>query len=60
MDTTRLIQARRLFCTEFADRRVQRANIRRWVSSLRFLGPKWVGLTNKDGIQAVEKAKEFS
>lgn len=42
MDTTRLSQARRLFCTEFADRRVQRSNIRAWVASLRFLGPKWV------------------
>lgn len=44
MNTARLTQARRLFCTEFADRRVQRANIRRWVSSLRFLGNRWVCL----------------
>jgi hypothetical protein len=60
VNTVRLSQARRLFASPFVPRHVNRQNARRWVGSLRFLGPKWVGLTNKDGIQAVEKDKEFS
>lgn len=60
MNTVRLQQARRLFASPFVPRHVNRCNARAWVRSLKYLGPKWVGLTNNDGIQAVEKAKEGS
>lgn len=62
MNTTRLSQTRRLFASPFVPRSVNRSNARRWIGSLRFLGPKWVALSTQrlDGIQAVEKAKEFA
>lgn len=44
MNTVRLTQARRLFCSEFVSREVNRRNQRRWVASVKALGPKWVGL----------------
>lgn len=42
MNTTRLAQARRLFDSPFTSREVNRANQRKWVHSLRFLGDKWL------------------
>lgn len=42
MKTTMLITARRLWCVGHADRATQRANMRKWVRSLRQLGGNWV------------------
>lgn len=42
MKTQMLIKARQLWCVGHADRATQRANIRKWVQSLRQLGDRWV------------------
>jgi hypothetical protein len=42
MKTELLKTARRLWCVGHADRATQRANIRKWVQSLRQLGSHWV------------------
>lgn len=42
MNTTMLTTARRLWCVGHADRATQRANMRKWVRSLRQLGGSWV------------------
>ena len=42
MNTTRLAQARRLFDSPLTSREVNRANQRKWVRSIRFLGAKWL------------------
>lgn len=42
MNTKLLITARRLWCVGHADRATQRANMRKWVRSLRQLGGNWV------------------
>lgn len=44
MDTTRLRQARRLFCNDMAPRHTQRHNMRAWLRSVRELGPRWRAL----------------
>jgi len=45
MNTTILKTARRIWCVGHADRATQRANIRKWVRSLRQLGDRWVMAT---------------
>lgn len=42
MNTTLLRRARELFASDWVDRELMRYNIRAWVKSLRFLGPRWV------------------
>ncbi len=42
MNTTMLKTARRLWCMGHADRATQRANIHKWVRSVRLLGDRWV------------------
>lgn len=42
MNTTMLTTARRLWCSGHADRATQRANMRKWVRSVRQLGGSWV------------------
>lgn len=42
MNTTMLKLARRLWCIGHADRATQRANMRKWVRSVRLLGDRWV------------------
>lgn len=42
MNTHRLSQARRLFICDLAPRYVQRANMRKWVMSVRNLGDRWL------------------
>jgi hypothetical protein len=42
MNTTILKTARRLWCVGHADRATQRANMRKWVRSVRQLGGNWV------------------
>jgi hypothetical protein len=42
MNTTILKTARRIWCVGHADRDTQRANIRKWVRSLRQLGDNWI------------------
>jgi hypothetical protein len=42
MNTTLLKTARRLWCVGHADRATQRANMRKWVRSVRMLGDRWV------------------
>lgn len=42
MNTTILKTARRIWCVGHADRATQRANIRKWVRSLRQLGDNWI------------------
>lgn len=42
MNTTMLKLARRLWCVGHADRATQRANMRKWVRSVRLLGDRWV------------------
>lgn len=42
MNTVFLKTARRIWCVGHADRETQRANIRKWVRSLRQLGDRWV------------------
>jgi hypothetical protein len=42
MNTTMLKMARRLWCIGHADRATQRANMRKWVRSVRQLGNRWV------------------
>jgi len=42
MDTTRLIQVRRLFNSPFAPRELNRANQRKWARSIRLLGDRWL------------------
>lgn len=42
MKTQMLIKARQLWCVGHADRATQRANIRKWVRSVRHLGDRWV------------------
>lgn len=42
MNTTMLKMARRLWCVGHADRATQRANMRKWVRSVRMLGDRWV------------------
>ena len=42
MNTTILKTARRLWCVGHADRATQRANMRKWVRSVRLLGDRWV------------------
>lgn len=44
MNTVRLKQARRLFCNDLTPRHTQRHNMRQWVCSLRWLGPRWRAL----------------
>jgi hypothetical protein len=41
MNTTRLVQARRLWSVGHVSRDMQRANMRKWVQSVRFLGDRW-------------------
>lgn len=47
MKTKLLTTARRLWCTGHADRDTQRANVRKWVRSVRFLGDRWVMATEQ-------------
>lgn len=42
MNVTMLKMARRLWCVGHADRATQRANMRKWVRSVRMLGDRWV------------------
>lgn len=42
MNITILKTARRLWCVGHADRATQRANMRKWVRSVRMLGDRWV------------------
>lgn len=42
MKVTMLKMARRLWCVGHADRATQRANMRKWVRSVRMLGDRWV------------------
>lgn len=42
MNTTMLRRCRQLFASEFVPKHVNRHNQRRWVQSIRFLGPKWL------------------
>ena len=42
MNTKLLKTGRRLWCIGHADRETQRANMRKWVRSLRQLGNRWV------------------
>lgn len=42
MNTTMLKLARRLWCVGHANRATQRANICKWVRSVRLLGDRWV------------------
>lgn len=44
MKTYHLKRARRLFTNETTPRHIQRANIRKWVTSVRYLGPNWLAL----------------
>ena len=44
MKTHHLRRARRLFCNDTTPRHVQRANMRKWVTSVRYLGPNWIAL----------------
>jgi len=41
MNTTRLVQVRRLWSVGHVSRDMQRANMRKWVQSIRFLGDRW-------------------
>jgi hypothetical protein len=47
MNTKMLTTARRLWCVGHADRDTQRANMRKWVRSLRWLGNRWVMATQE-------------
>ena len=47
MNTTMLKMARRLWCVGHADRATQRANMRKWVRSVRQLGNRWVMATQE-------------
>lgn len=47
MNTALLTTARRLWCLGHADRATQRANMRKWVRSLRQLGNRWVMAKHK-------------
>lgn len=47
MNTTILKTARRIWCIGHADRATQRANMRKWVRSLRQLGGNWVMAANQ-------------
>lgn len=42
MNTTRLKQARRLFCNDLTPRHIQRANVLKWARAIKALGPNWV------------------
>ena len=42
MITQMLIMARQILCIGHADRATQRANMRKWVRSVRLLGDRWV------------------
>lgn len=42
MKTHHLKRARRLFINDTTPRHVQRANIRKWVTSVRYLGEDWL------------------
>ena len=42
MNTKMLTTARRLWCVGHADRATQRANMRKWVRSVRLLGSRWI------------------
>jgi hypothetical protein len=42
VNTTRLVQARRLFNSPYVHPHVNRENQRRWVCSVRKLGDKWL------------------
>ena len=42
MNTTRLVQARRLFTNDMTPRHTVRHNIRAWVRSVRLLGREWL------------------
>ena len=42
MNTKLLTTARRLWCVGHADRATQRANMRKWVRSVRLLGSRWI------------------
>ena len=44
MITTRLRQVRRLFTNDLTPRETQRANMLKWVRSVRWLGHRWNGL----------------
>ena len=44
MNTERLKQARRLWCSPYVTRQQNRENQRRWIRQVRNLGPKWVAL----------------
>lgn len=52
MNTTILKTARRIWCVGHADRDTQRANIRKWVRSLRQLGDRWVMATQDSKLAA--------
>ena len=47
MNTTLLTTARRLWCVSHVNRATQRANMRKWVRSVRLLGNRWVMATHK-------------
>jgi hypothetical protein len=50
---TKLLRAgRRLWCIGHADRATQRANMRKWVRSLRLLGDRWVMAARKPRLTA--------
>lgn len=42
MKTGMLRKARSLFCHDLAPIHIQRANIRKWVMSVRYLGDRWL------------------
>ncbi len=52
MNVTMLKMARRLWCVGHADRATQRANMRKWVRSVRMLGDRWVLAQGQDRLAA--------
>lgn len=42
MNTKMLTKARQLFCVEYLPQEINRANQRKWIRSIRFLGDKWL------------------
>jgi hypothetical protein len=52
MNTKLLKTGRRLWCIGHADRETQRANMRKWVRSLRQLGSRWVMATQETKLDA--------
>ena len=44
MNITHLVRVRKAFLHDMAPRHIARHNMRAWVRSVRFLGPKWRGI----------------